>query len=368
MSQDYAIIAAGGSGGHIYPALSIAEALEKKDPDLEILFVGTAGGMENEIIPKRGYKLLHLPIGRLHRSVGLMERIKTLFLLPFALLKAFWLCQKYKPVFLLGVGGHASGPMLLAGALMRYYTVIWEPNAMPGLANRLLAKFVDHGVVIYEKAREMLSLRSSTQLGYPVRESIERLAANHQSNQVGLGEKLKVLVFMGSLGAKSINELLPLLYKSEPVLSEKVELIHQTGKRHFEDVIQFYEELGVSGQCSVVPYIDDVEAKLDWADVVICRAGAGTLSEVSAAGKPCILIPFPYASDDHQKKNALIFSEKGAGVMIEEKDLTQQKIFETLLDLKSNPKKRLDMAKASFQLHIPHSADRIAELLLEEDD
>lgn len=366
MSKDYAIIAAGGTGGHIYPALSIAEALKKKDPELELLFVGTAHGLENEIIPKRGYKLLHLPIGRLHRSVGTKERITTVLLLPWAIIKAISYCLKYKPVFLLGVGGHASGPMLLAGSLLRYYTVIWEPNAMPGLANRILSKFVDHGVVIYDRARELLQLKNSSQIGYPVRESIEQLAASTQANQVGLSEKLKVLVFMGSLGAKSLNELLPELYRTEVVTSEKIDMIHQTGLKNFETTMAKYEELGVSGKNSVVPYIDDVESKLSWADVVICRSGAGTLSEVAAAGKPCVLIPFPYSSDDHQKKNAQIFADKGAGVLIEEKDLSAELLFNTLIDLKADPKKRLDMGKAAFQLHIPHSADKIAQLLLED--
>jgi len=357
------IIAAGGTGGHIYPALAIAAALRAKDSSYEIFFVGTRHGLENELIPKEGYPVLHLPIGRLHKSVSIEERIKTLVTLPFAIFKAMYLCLKIRPQFLLGVGGHASGPMLLAGSLLRYKTVIWEPNAQPGLANRILSRFVSAGIVVFDRAKQQLRLKKVEQIGFPVRKPIEDLG--FLGTAESKDEKMRILVYMGSQGAQSMNSLLPQMLSEYPNLHNQVEIIHQTGKKNHALAIRNYEEAEVSGQAEVVSYIDDMNEKYKWADLIVCRSGTGTLSELAATGKPSVLIPLPYASDDHQKKNAEVFVESEAAVLIEQKNLTTESLQSILLKLKNDPQQRQRMAKAAFQLHNSGSAAKIAEHLMQ---
>ncbi|MEO0335720.1 MAG: glycosyltransferase, partial [Pseudomonadota bacterium] len=265
------LIAAGGTGGHIYPALAIAEAIKGKYSGVQIEFVGTTTGVENDIVPKFGYPLHQLSIGRLHKSVGWPERIKTALMLPSAIIKAFSICFKSKPRFLLGVGGHASGPMLLAGALLRYPTYIWEPNAMPGLANRILSGYVDEAIVVFSQADRHLKTTNITQLGFPVRKAIETVGElGHAPKESG---KINVLIYMGSQGAQSMNRLLPELLKECPEITAEAQFLHQTGKKNYEQALENYKELGVEGMAEVVPYIDDMQNKYVWADIVVCRSG-----------------------------------------------------------------------------------------------
>ena len=357
------LIAAGGTGGHIYPALAIAEALKNKFSGIEIEFVGPTTGVENEIIPRHGYKMHQLSIGRLHRSVGLIERIATVVKLPFAILKAFGICFKAKPRFLLGVGGHASGPMLLAGALMRYPTYIWEPNALPGLANRILSGYVDEAIVVFAQAAKHLKTEDVTKLGFPVRKAIETVGELGQEPRES--SKLNVLVYMGSQGAQSMNRLLPEMLAEWPDLAEQFNFLHQTGKNNLDTAIENYQELEVEGKSEVVPYIDDMHNKYVWADLVVCRSGTGTLSEIAATGKPSILIPLPFAADDHQRKNADAFVEKNAAVLIDQKELTVERLRSELLALREKPDVRTQIGKNAFQLHISNSAEKIADHLWE---
>ncbi|MCB0413417.1 MAG: glycosyltransferase, partial [Bdellovibrionales bacterium] len=199
------VIAGGGTGGHIYPALAIAEALKIKDSEVEIHFVGTGQGLEAKIIPSYGYPLHFVPVGMLNSNVNLVTRIKTLLLLPFAFLKALWLVFKLKPNLVLGVGGYASAPMVFLSSLLRKKTYLWEPNAYPGLANRYLSKWVDASLVVFESAKEYLQSKNFYKVGLPVRKEIESLAKKDVA--LSKDDAFKILIFGGSQGALRINEV-----------------------------------------------------------------------------------------------------------------------------------------------------------------
>lgn len=320
-----AFIAAGGTGGHIYPALAIADALKQQQPDLDVHFVGTSKGLENSIIPRAGYPLHHLSIGPLHSSVGSLQRLKTLCLIPLAFFQSLWLLLWYRPRFVLGVGGYASGPMVMVGALTRRPVFLWEPNAVPGLTNRILAPFVTKAFVVFKEAQ--VRIARSVQAGMPVRKEIENLVdAKRRHPQA----PFRLFIFGGSQGAQAINDVVSRWIASHQTVLEHFEIIHQTGRRDFERMQTFYRENGLLGrpELSVVEFVFDMHDKYLWADLVICRSGAGTLAEVAAAGCPALFIPFPYAADDHQKKNAESFVDAKACWMIEQKNLNVETLAE----------------------------------------
>ncbi len=359
------VIAAGGTGGHIYPGLALAQAIKEVQPDAEIHFVGTARGLENKIIPAAGYPLHKIPIGMLNKSAGLKEMCKTLIKLPLAFYRSYQLLKVLKPRFLLGVGGYATGPVLLIGSFMGFKTFIWEPNAMPGLANRLLARFVDEAFVVFDEAKKFLKSRNITRSGMPVRKSIEQLFSEPSATLNS--SKFRVFAFGGSQGARGINENLSQTLIASPDLLKEIDVIHQTGKADYEKIRSRYHEkgLGEANPVKVLEYVNDMEEKYKWADLVICRSGTGTLSELSAAGKPSLLIPFPFAADNHQQKNAEVLVSAGAAEMLLQKDLTPQTLRSKIEDLKANRQKRETMTEKVKLFHQPHAAENLALMLLE---
>ncbi|MCB0406676.1 MAG: UDP-N-acetylglucosamine--N-acetylmuramyl-(pentapeptide) pyrophosphoryl-undecaprenol N-acetylglucosamine transferase, partial [Bdellovibrionales bacterium] len=307
------IIATGGTGGHIYPAIAVAEALKKQDPDYLIFFVGTKLGMENQIVPQKGYPLLHLPIGRLHKSVGWKERAQTLFQMPIAFFKAAWFCIKIRPQFLIGFGGHASGPMILIASLLGFKTFIWEPNAFPGMANRILSKFVSRCFVVFDSAKAKLNPKKSIKVGIPIRDMIESMGRLPQSQR----ETFHILVYGGSQGSLAISESVIHFYEKYQKELSFLRLLLQTGQTHFEKLKNECEKRSLlSENFQLVPYIHDMDAKYQWADLVMSRSGAGTISELASTGLPSVLIPLPTAADGHQQKNAEELVEKGGAIMI----------------------------------------------------
>jgi UDP-N-acetylglucosamine--N-acetylmuramyl-(pentapeptide) pyrophosphoryl-undecaprenol N-acetylglucosamine transferase len=352
------VIAAGGTGGHIYPALAIADSLKKADPSVEIEFVGATGGMEERVIPQAGYRLHTVAIGRLNRNAALSERILTLVKLPFALLKCFWLAWRLRPRLALGVGGFASGPMLLATSVLKVPTFIWEPNAMPGMANRILSRFADEALVVFEEARNGLKGCRLRQVGMPVRESIESLSSSRPPKE---DDDFHVFVFGGSQGSRAINHIVFDSFKNFQ-WPEGVKVLHQIGRTDFEVMCKKYES--VEAPVDIVEFVTDMEKKYQWADLVICRSGAGTLAELAACGQPSLLIPLPTAADNHQQKNAEVFVREGAARMILQKDLTPEVLIAEVKRLKSSDGELAKMSEAAKKLHHPKAGDRIAEYLL----
>lgn len=358
MPQLKILIAAGGTGGHIYPALAMAEAFRSLRADIQIEFVGTAHGLENKIIPAKGYPLHHLPIGRLNSNVALSERLKTVTLLPWALIKSALLLKREKPAFVLGVGGHASGPLLLMAAMLGYRNAIWEPNAMPGMANRILSKFVDECWVVFDEARALLKGQNLFVAGMPVRSEIEDMNLERPPSS-----RFRVLIFGGSQGARGLNNATVEMVKKGGEWLREVEIVHQTGAVDFERVkLAYGEDLS---KVDVREYLNDMGRQYAWADLVVSRAGTGTLSELAACGKPAILIPFPFAADDHQKKNAESLVTKGAAIMILQKDLTADGLRDQILQLKSNPAKLEQMAKSIRSFHHPRAAQNLVAKFVE---
>ncbi len=352
------LIAAGGTGGHIYPALAMADAFKAERRDIEIEFVGTAFGLENKIIPAKGFKLHHLPIGRLNSNVSLGERIKTIFSMPLALLKSILLLRQRKPDLVLGVGGHASGPILLMASLLGYRTAIWEPNAMPGMANRILAKFVDECWVVFAEARALLKNKNLEVAGMPIRREIEEMQAKpHVSG------KFRILIFGGSQGARGINNAAVEMIRSGGEWLNDVEFIHQTGAADYQRIREAYG--AAIEKVDVREYLNDMGDQYAKADLVICRSGTGTLSELAACGKAAILIPFPFAADDHQAKNAESLVAKNAAVLILQKDLTPLKLREEILRLKGDPQALAQMGTAIRAFHQPRAAEKLVKHFVE---
>ncbi len=353
MSSLKILIAAGGTGGHIYPALAIADAFVKKNPQIVVEFVGTPGGLENKIIPAKGYALHHLPIGRLNSNVAMAERLKTLLMMPMALVKSLFLLRAVKPDFVLGVGGHASGPLLLTAALFGYRSAIWEPNAMPGMANRWLAKFVDDCWVVFEEAKPLLKNKHLHRAGMPVRGEIEEVRT---SSNAAAGV-FRVLVFGGSLGARGINNTIVEMVKQNGEWLSGIHIVHQTGNSDFARVSQAYREMGLPKQVDVREYLNDMGQQYANADLVICRSGAGTLAELAACGKASILIPLPTAADDHQRKNAESLAQTGGAAMIVQKDLTAASLREAIQGFRSHPERLKNMERAVRAFHQPRAAE-----------
>jgi UDP-N-acetylglucosamine--N-acetylmuramyl-(pentapeptide) pyrophosphoryl-undecaprenol N-acetylglucosamine transferase len=361
MSQLKILIAAGGTGGHIYPGLAMAEAFKARDKQAEIAFVGTAHGLENKIIPPKGYRVLHLPIGRLNSNVSLRERLTTVLMLPWAMIKSALVLRKEKPDFVLGVGGHASGPLLLMASFLGYRSAIWEPNAMPGLANRWLARYVDECWVVFEEARAHMKARTLNKAGMPVRKEIEDMTESIHSVP-----PFRVLIFGGSLGARGVNTTVAEMIKAGGEWLKDFQFVHQTGAADFARVKELYgEQVLKSGVVDLREYLDDMGYQYSRAQLVVSRAGASTLSELAACGKPAILIPFPFASDDHQRKNAESLAGKGAAVLIVQKDLTPERLKEEIIKLKASPETLQRMSGAIKAFHQPRAAEKLIAQFVE---
>lgn len=350
------IIAGGGTGGHIYPGVAIARAIERLHPDVEVHFVGATGGLEEKIIPREKFPLHTVPVGRLHHSVSRLERIKTLLKLPLAFFAALKILRDLKPVAVLGVGGFASGPMLFVASLFGYRSVIWEPNAYPGMANRLLARRVDECLLVFEEAGHHLHARRITASGLPVRASMV------PAPRVPGARSLRVLVFGGSQGARFINELVSSSVKRGGWL-DGIELVHQTGAADFARMKDAYA--GAPENFQVFEYLHDMDRRYTWADLVVCRSGASTVAEICACQKAAIFIPLPTAADDHQRKNAEVLARVDAALMFPQKDLTPEKFRETLKRFRDDRSAIERMEKNVRQFQFPNAAERIVERLLD---
>lgn len=355
------MIAAGGTGGHIYPALAVAKAMKESNPNLNILFVGTPWGLENKMIPKEGFSLTHLSIGRLNSNVSKVERVKTLLLLPLAFLKAAALIIKHKPAGLIGMGGQVSGPLLFMASLMGKKTWIWEPNAVPGMANRHLSRIVDEGLIVFEGCLKHMKLKKYQIVGLPIRKEIEDLHDNPKTTN----DKFNILIFGGSQGSLALNNKIYTFLKDNQDLKKKINIVHQTGERTHQEFLDKYKAIqDYQSWIEVKGYLHDMPDRYQWADLVIARSGTGTLSELAACKKPSILVPLPTAADNHQYKNAKAFSDNEAAILIEEKDVSSEKLHEVVINLYKNKAHLQQMSSKTEFFYIKNSAQKISNDLL----
>jgi len=346
-----AILAGGGTGGHVIPALAIAQQLQK-DYAADMLFVGTARGIENRLVPATGFPLRLVQVGAL-KNVSLATRLKTFFDLPRAVWDSREILAEFRPDIVIGVGGYASGPAMLAALLGRVPTLVFEPNFVPGFANRLVAPLVSGAAVHFAETARYF--RRCEVTGVPVREAFFQIA-----NQRTVNTKPTLLVFGGSQGAHAINKV---VMESVADLRQRIpglHVVHQTGERDYNDARAAYANLG---DCvEVYRFIDDMPGLFARAGLLICRSGASTVAEVTAAGKPAVFVPFPRAADDHQKRNAEALQRAGAAVMLEESRLNRESLVETVGSLFSQPSLLENMGGAARQLSHPNAARDIAAM------
>jgi UDP-N-acetylglucosamine--N-acetylmuramyl-(pentapeptide) pyrophosphoryl-undecaprenol N-acetylglucosamine transferase len=344
-----AILAGGGTGGHVIPALAIANQL-KKSYEAEVLFIGTARGIENRLVPAAGFPLQLVRVGAL-KNVSLVTRLKTSFDLPRAIWDAARMLNEFAPDVVIGVGGYASGPAMLAAVLKHIPTLAFEPNVVPGFANRMVARFVSAAAVHFEETAKYF--RHAEVTGVPVRQAFFDITPKR-------GGAPTLLVFGGSQGAHAINEAmircLPVLLREAP----GIRIIHQTGERDYNDALAAYAGLGEAAQIS--KFIEDMPAAFAQADLVVCRSGASTVAEIAAAEKPAVFVPFPRAADDHQTINAIALQQAGAAVLVEESKLDGVWLAETIAALLSDTSQLARMSDAARGLAHPNAARDIAAM------
>ncbi|MDE3186303.1 MAG: undecaprenyldiphospho-muramoylpentapeptide beta-N-acetylglucosaminyltransferase [Acidobacteriota bacterium] len=348
------LIAGGGTGGHIIPALAVARELVARH-GAEVLFVGTARGMETRLVPDAGFNLRLVDVGPL-KNVSVITRMRTLVDLPRSVFACRRLIREFKPGVVFGVGGYASGPGLAAALLLKVPAMAFEPNAMPGLANRLVGRRVQAAAVNFPSAAKWF--RHAEVTGIPVRPEFFTL-------QPPAGSALRLLVFGGSQGARLFNKTLPriapTLLNAVPGLS----ILHQSGARHVESTQADYAASGAdSERWQVRPFLDDMPVHFGRASLVMARSGASTVAELAAAGKPALLVPFAAAADDHQRRNAEEMVNAGAALMLQERELdTQDRLLEALKNLLTSPERLASMAAAARTQAHPGAAERIADRL-----
>ncbi len=330
------------------PALAIAQQLQK-EYNAETLFIGTARGIENRLVPAAGFPLRLVQVGAL-KNVSLATRLRTFSDLPRSVWEARRIFREFHPDVVIGVGGYASGPGMLAAVLMRIPTLVFEPNFVPGFANRVVARFVSGAAVHFEETGRYF--RRCEVTGVPVREAFFHIASEPATPTV--------LVFGGSQGAHAINRVMMDSAGKLLLRVPGLRIVHQTGERDFNDVQAAYAKLG--GAVEAHHFIDDMPGAFARASLLICRSGASTVAEITAAGKPAVFVPFPRAADDHQKRNAEALERAGAAVMLEETKLTRETLVETVFSLLADASRLKRMAEAARKLSHPNAARDIASM------
>ncbi len=350
------MIAGGGTGGHVIPALAIAR--EVRDAyGAEVRFVGTARGIETRLVPEAGFPLELIHVGQL-KNVSVGTKLRTMFDLPLGVMRCVRLLKSYRPQVVVGVGGYASGPAMLAAILLRVPTLAFEPNAAPGLANRLAGRWVSTAAVNFEETRRYF--RNARVTGIPVRAEFFEIAGKPS------GGARQLLVFGGSQGARVLNEIMPKILF--PLLRDVkgLTVLHQSGPRAEAATRQAYLETGAdASRWRVGAYLDDMPERFGEADLILCRSGASTMAELAAAGKPALLVPFAAATDDHQRKNAEVFVAAGAAQMLLEAELQPQRLIDTLKALLSDEAGLSAMGEDARRLAHPDAVAMIGEMVAE---
>jgi UDP-N-acetylglucosamine--N-acetylmuramyl-(pentapeptide) pyrophosphoryl-undecaprenol N-acetylglucosamine transferase len=349
------LIAGGGTGGHLFPGVAIAEELRARAGDAEVLFVGTRRGIEARVLPDLGWRLDVIEVSGL-KTVGFLGALRGVLRLPRALWQARRIVKRFAPDAVIGVGGYASGPVVLAARLRGVRTAICEQNSIPGLTNKLLGRVVRAVFLSFDESRRFFKARKVQMSGNPVRRALLSELSNERSFDNSSPDKprtIHVLVCGGSQGAVAVNELacaaLISLAKDHPI-----EIVHQTGEKHRDATAERYARAGVAAECTA--FIKDMAAAYRRADLVVGRAGATTVAELAIAGKPAVFIPFPFAADNHQELNAKEMAAKGAALMFRQAELTGDKLADALRPLLADPQRLAGMRTAMRSLAKPRAA------------
>lgn len=357
MSSGRIMIMAGGTGGHLFPALAVADYLRERG--VEVRWLGARAGMESRLVPKHHFDIDYISISGL-RGKGLVGWLLAPYRINLALFQALRVMFKFRPDAVLGMGGFVTGPGGVAALLLGKPLIIHEQNAIAGLTNRLLAKIADHVLQAFPGA---LKGKGVETVGNPIRASICQVEQSYQETRQTEAGPIRLLVVGGSLGAQALNETIPQAI-GRIAAAARPEVWHQCGERHLSGAQASYEQAGITAR--VVPFIDDMAAAYRWADLVICRAGALTVSELAAAGVPSILVPFPYAVDDHQTANGQFLVGAGGAELVQQSELSAERLAEMLtpycVDPEAGRELLQQMAQRAHSLAKPESTEVVATI------
>ncbi len=351
------VIAGGGTGGHLFPGIAIAEAVMANDPRAEVLFVGTERGIESRAVPKAGFRLALIEVAGL-KGASLDKRLGTVAKLPMAGLASRRILKDFGADAVIGVGGYASGPVLVAATLMGLPTAICEQNSVPGVTNRILSRLVRKVYVTFKASLPHFSAEKAVLVGNPVRRSFQ-VAARAATNNDDVRVPGRIFIFGGSQGARPLNEVMPEAMALLRAQGHSISVVHQAGKDAVDGVKAAYDDKGVTAE--VTSFIDDMVSQYRAADVVICRAGATSCAEVTALGVAAILIPFPQAADDHQTMNAQDLVDQGAALMLRQQELSGASLAAMVHDLLSAPDKLAELRRQSAAAGRLDAADVVAD-------
>lgn len=353
------VIAGGGTGGHLYPGIALARALMRHDMDIEITFVGTRQGIESKVLPREGFDLKTILSAGLMGKKGLNRWISW-SKLPMGLMQSLCFLIRKRPSLVVGVGGYASGPLVLSAWMVRIPILIHEQNAIPGVTNKWLGKIANKVAVSFKESKKYFPESKVVETGNMIREEFSLL----REPQLGSAEdRFTVLALGGSQGAHSINfGMVDALQYLRPV-EDKLHIIHQTGEQDAEKVKLAYAQTGFSAD--VRPYIHDMAEQYRKASFIVCRSGATTLAEITACGKVSLLIPFPHAAHNHQEKNARVLEAADAGEVLLDREISGKRIAEAILQSMADPERMKNMAHNSFQLGNRDATEKVRKLCMQ---
>ncbi len=354
------LIAGGGTGGHLYPGIALAREILSRDATAQVSFVGTATGLEARVLPRENLPLDLIRVAGL-KGKSAVTLVAALSLLPLAAVDAWRVVTRRRPDVVVGVGGYASGPVLAIAAARGFPTMLLEQNAVPGLTNRWLARVVKAAAVTFDATLQFFP-GSGFVTGNPVRPEFMAGAGSSRDDQAGTSA-VRVLVFGGSQGAHAVNAAMVEGAARLAAADVRLALTHQTGERDAQMVKDGYARAGLDAR--VEPFLFEMAREMQNAHIVVCRAGATTLAELTVAGRPSILIPLPTATDDHQRKNARILATAGAAEVIEQRDIDGARLADAIVRLARDHKRRTRMSKAALDLGRPEAAQRIADRVWE---
>ena len=358
------LIAGGGTGGHLFPGIAVAEEFLSRDSRHEVLFVGTEAGIESRTLPGSGYELRTITTSGI-RGKGGLAKAKSIALLLFAYAQSRQIMREFKPDLVLGVGGYASGPVVLASRGMQIPRYVHEQNAIPGFTNKILARVAVKVFISLEESRQFFPKDTTLLTGNPLRRQIlDTLddTAPHAPRRTQ--DNFHLLVFGGSRGARAVNLAIVTALPRLKALGNKLTVTHQTGSDDLELVREGYKRADLPGE--VIPFIHNMAAEYRKADLIVCRAGATTIAEITACGKGCIFIPFPHAVDDHQRRNAEALLKEQAGFMLTERELTGDSLGELIFDLANDPERVAEVARNARRIARLDAAQLIVDAMLRE--
>ncbi|NWF76515.1 MAG: undecaprenyldiphospho-muramoylpentapeptide beta-N-acetylglucosaminyltransferase [Nitrospirae bacterium] len=356
------IIAGGGTGGHLFPGLALAEEFKRRDPSTEVIFVGTEHGLEARVIPREGYTLKFLRAEGLV-GVSIIKKVKAIIKIFFSIIDSYRIIKTVRPDIIIGVGGYASGVILFVASIKSIPTMIIEQNAIPGMTNKILGKFVNTVCISYQESISFFPGVRTFLTGNPVRLQVFKGNIEAAYKLFSLERELfTIFIFGGSAGARSINramvDALNYLYD----LKDKIQFLHQTGQRDYENIRDAYRKVGFKG--TIAPFIYQMGEAYAVADIVISRAGATTLAELTALGKPAILIPYPYAAGNHQEINAKKLVDMGAAKMILDREMKGEILAKMIRNLYENEKLRVEMQNNSKSVGRPEASEKIVDIAM----